>query len=84
MLLGMVLLALLFRVTVDLMSHRSTIKWFLGKKKVQELQDLTPAQFENYIEELFRSLGYNTKTVGGRSDGGVDGGNSTASAVESI
>lgn len=72
MLLGMVVLALLFRVTVDLMSQRSKIKWFLGKKKVQELQDLTPTQFENYIEELFRSLGYKTKTVGGRSDGGVD------------
>lgn len=42
------------------------------KEKVQELQDLTPTEFENYIEELFRSLGYKTKTVGGRSDGGVD------------
>ena len=33
MLLGMVAIALFFRVTVDLMSQRSKIKWFLGKKR---------------------------------------------------
>jgi len=69
---GILLLALVGRILIDLMDRKSKIKWFLGKKKVQELQDLTPTQFENYIEELFRSLGYKTKTVGGRSDGGVD------------
>lgn len=69
---GILVLVLAGRILVDLMDKKSKIKWFLGKKKVQELQELTPSQFENYIEELFRSLGYKTKTVGGRSDGGVD------------
>lgn len=69
---GVLLLALAFRVLTDLLNRKSKIRWFLGKKKVQELQNLTPTQFENYVEELFRSLGYKTRTVGGRGDGGVD------------
>lgn len=69
---GVLLLALSFRILTDLLDRKSKIKWFLGKKKIQDLQYLTPTQFENYIEELFRSLGYKTKTVGGRGDGGID------------
>lgn len=69
---GILILALIGRILIDLMDRKSRIKWFLGKKKIQELQTLTPTQFENYIEELFRSLGYKTRTVGGRGDGGVD------------
>lgn len=69
---GILILALIGRILIDLMDRKSRIKWSLGKKKIQELQTLTPTQFENYIEELFRSLGYKTRTVGGRGDGGVD------------
>ena len=72
MMFGIVVLALAFRVMVDLMSRRSRIKWFLGKKQVQELQKLTPAQFEEYIAVLFKSLGYETRVTGGKGDGGVD------------
>ncbi len=72
MLFGLMVLALAFRVMVDLMSRRSRIKWFLGKKQVQELQKLTPAQFEEYIAVLFKSLGYETRVTGGKGDGGVD------------
>lgn len=72
MIVGLVLLVLIFRVVTDLLDRKSKIKWFLGKKKIHDLQYLTPTQFENYIEELFRSLGYKTKTVGGRGDGGID------------
>jgi len=72
MMFGITLLALAFRVIVDLMSHRSKIKWYLGKKKVQDLQQLTPAQFEEYIATLFHSLGYETTVTGGKGDGGVD------------
>lgn len=65
-------MALIFRILTDLLDRKSKIKWFFGKKKIQDLQYLTPTQFENYIGELFRSLGYKTKTVGGRGDGGID------------
>jgi hypothetical protein len=46
MAIGVALLALVLRVMTDLMSRRSKIKWYLGKKKVQDLQQLTPTQFE--------------------------------------
>lgn len=69
---GILALALVGRMLIDLMDRKSKIRWFLGKKRLKDLQELTPTQFENYIEELFRSFGYNTRTVGGRSDGGVD------------
>lgn len=69
---GVLLLAVIYRVFLDLIDRKSKIMWFLGKKKIQDLQYLTPTQFENYIEELFRSLGYKTRTVGGRGDGGID------------
>ncbi len=72
MMIGIVVLALAFRIVADLMSRRSQIKWLLGKKKVQELQKLSPAQFEEYIAALFRSLGYKTRVTGGKGDGGVD------------
>ncbi len=71
-LLGVVVLFFALRVVVDLLSRRSQIKWFLGKKQVQDLQKLTPTQFEEYISELFRSLGYKTRVTGKVGDGGVD------------
>ena len=69
---GVAFLALALRAVMDLMSRQSKIKWYLGKKKVQDLQQLTPTQFEEYIAALFQSLGYETKVTGGSGDGGVD------------
>lgn len=69
---GIAILVLALRIAIDLMSRQSQIKWFLGKKTVQDLQKLSPAQFETYIAELFRSLGYHTTVTGGKGDGGVD------------
>jgi len=69
---GVAFLAIVLRVVMDLMSRRSKIKWYLGKKKVQDLQQLTSTQFEEYIATLFQSLGYEAKVTGGRGDGGVD------------
>lgn len=66
------LLTLLIKIVIDLMDRKSKILWFLGKKRIHDLQSLTPTQFENYIEELFRSLGFKTRTVGGKGDGGID------------
>jgi restriction system protein len=72
MLIGIVVMVLILRIGIDLLSRRSQIKWFLGKKKVQDLQKLTPSQFEVYIAELFTALGYQTKVTGKSGDGGVD------------
>ncbi len=71
-LIGLVVLILILKLGEDILSKRSQIKWFLSKKKVQDLQKLTPAQFEAYIAELFNALGYQTKTTGKSGDGGVD------------
>lgn len=67
-----IMLVSALRIFADLMSRRSQIKWFLSKKKVQDLQKLTPSQFEEYIAKLFKSLGYEAKVTGGKGDGGVD------------
>jgi restriction system protein len=67
-----IFIIIIFRLAEDLLSRKSKIRWLLGKKKVQELQKLTPAEFEDYIALLFAKLGYKTKVVGGKSDGGVD------------
>lgn len=72
MLIGIAVMVLILRIGIDLMSRRSQIKWFLGKRKVQDLQKLTPSQFEVYIAELFTALGYQTKVTGKSGDGGVD------------
>lgn len=71
-LIGLIVLVLILKIGEDILSKRSQIKWFLSKKKVQDLQKLTPAQFEAYIAELFSALGYQTKTTGKSGDGGVD------------
>lgn len=72
MLIGIGVLLLVLRIVIDLLSRRSQIKWFLGKQKIQDLQKLTPTQFEEYIAELFKSLGYSARVTGGKGDGGVD------------
>jgi len=71
-LLGIAVLSLTLRVTMDLVSRKSKIKWFLGKKKIQDLQELTPTQFEEYTAKLFSALGYKTSVRGGPGDGGID------------
>lgn len=47
-------------------------KFFRTKDTLQKIQQLTPNQFEDFIADLFRRLGYSTETVGGSGDGGVD------------
>jgi restriction system protein len=69
---GILLLASIFKILEYFLNRNSKSKRFRGKKTIHDLQYLTPSQFENYIEELFRALGYKTKTVGGVGDGGID------------
>ncbi|MCE9585615.1 restriction endonuclease [Candidatus Nomurabacteria bacterium] len=69
---GVFLLALALQVVTDLLNRKSRIRWFFSKKKILDLQRLTPSEFESYTAELFRSLGYKTRVVGGVGDGGID------------
>lgn len=45
---------------------------FKEQKTLEQLRRLTPTEFEKYIAELFRRVGFQTETVGGSYDGGID------------
>jgi restriction system protein len=47
-------------------------KWFSDKEFLQQLRKMDPRDFEEYVAELFRELGYNAKAVGRSHDEGVD------------
>jgi restriction system protein len=47
-------------------------KWRKDRDKLSWLRGMTPKEFEDYVAELFRRLGYKTSSVGGPGDGGVD------------
>jgi len=42
------------------------------REKINELRHLKPAEFEDYIANLYYNLGYNTERVGQSYDGGID------------
>lgn len=47
-------------------------KWRSDRELIQWLRGMRPAEFEEYIAELFRRLGYKTQATGGSRDGGID------------
>lgn len=47
-------------------------KWRDDRDLLTWLRGLSPKEFEDYIAELFRRLGYKTYSVGGPNDGGID------------
>jgi len=47
-------------------------KWRNDRELLKWLQDMTPVDFEKYIAELFKKLGYSAETVGKSHDGGID------------
>lgn len=47
-------------------------KWRNERDLLYWLRGMKPSEFEEYIADLFRRRGFTTKTVGGRSDGGID------------
>ena len=47
-------------------------KWRTDRELIQWLRNMRPADFEKYIAELFRRLGYETQVTGGSRDGGID------------
>ena len=47
-------------------------KWRSDRELVQWLRNMKPYEFESYIAEMFKKLGYNAEAVGKSHDGGVD------------
>lgn len=47
-------------------------KWRSDQDLIRWLRGMNPTDFEIYISDLFRRLGYKTEVVGGSHDGGVD------------
>lgn len=47
-------------------------QWRTGREMIRWLRDMKSDDFEKYIGEIFRRLGYDVKVTGGSYDGGVD------------
>jgi len=47
-------------------------KWRSDRELIQWLRGMKPIEFEKYIADLFRRLGYKTEAVGGSHDEGID------------
>ena len=47
-------------------------KWRTGREMIAWLRQMKSEDFEKYVAEIFRRLGYVTKVTGGSYDGGVD------------
>jgi len=61
-------------VIIKIKKHRfdNIGSWHSGKGLIKELQSMHPNDFEEYIADLYRRLGYTTEVVGGSHDGGID------------
>ena len=47
-------------------------KWRSDRNLLQWLRGMKPSEFEDYIADLFRRLGYKARAVGESHDGGID------------
>jgi restriction system protein len=59
-----------FRSGIVPVTDRELIELFDGKSR--DLYDLTPRQFEEFVAELLRRMGYKARLGPGSKDGGVD------------
>lgn len=64
---GMVIILLINKFSSNRMN-----KWFSSGRRLRELKAMNPYEFEDYVAELYKRLGYKTETVGGTHDGGID------------
>jgi restriction system protein len=69
LLFALVCLILIFVIFKKIKDKR---KYFSSKNTLESLRSLTPDEFEEYITDLFRRLGFKTEKVGGSHDGGID------------
>ncbi len=51
---------------------RAGEKWRSDRELLQWLRGMKPAEFEDYIADLFSRLGYKTQATGKSHDGGID------------
>lgn len=51
---------------------RAGMKWTGDRELLLQLRGMSPKEFENYISDLFRKLGYRAEAVGKSHDGGID------------
>lgn len=47
-------------------------RWRTDQELLQWLRGMSPSEFEVYVADLFRRLGYRTEAVGKSHDGGID------------
>ncbi len=67
--LGLVLVILFLRHRIHI--HKNS-QWKTNNELVYWLRGLKPDEFEDYIAELFKKFGYQTKKVGQTNDHGID------------
>ena len=69
---GILIVSVVVMVLVNKFSSNRINKWFSSGRQLRELKAMEPSEFEKYIAELYKRLGYKTETVGGVNDGGID------------
>ena len=72
--LSAIALVLLLGLFIILRRRRfgSIFKWSADQNLLAKLRKMRPEEFEDFIADLYRRLGYATERVGGSRDGGVD------------
>jgi restriction system protein len=79
----LIIAILFFRIMADRLGYeienfvirkkfRDGEKWRTGRQMIKWLQEMSPENFEKYVEDMFVRLGYVAKAVGGPNDGGID------------
>ena len=70
-----ILIKLIFSLIEKLITKNSFKKhnlWSSDRELLNRIENLSHREFEEYIAELFRGLGFKAKTIGGPNDGGID------------
>lgn len=72
---GGILVLILVAVVIAISQRRrfgDIYHWHGNRDMLNKLRSLHPDEFESFISDLFSKLGFQTETVGGRNDGGID------------
>jgi HJR/Mrr/RecB family endonuclease len=78
--LGLILFKLFFDDVLPYVANRLRSKilfdqskrWKDDRELIQQLTLMTPSDFEHYVAEVFRKLGYRAERIGGTGDHGLD------------
>ena len=69
---GIMVAGVIIILLVNKFSNNRMNKLFSSGRLLKNLQAMNPYEFEKYVAELYKRLGYKTETVGGSHDGGID------------